>query len=93
MILTLLRLGALLFVLTNTRHVILLLMWVEARLLVRNRSLLLSSAVVDDFIGLVMARRVLTVAAAEATIGLGLRLAYYRVFGVVGRRDRNRLQT
>lgn len=80
-------------VLGNNRHVIRTVIWVEGRLLVRNRTIRISASKVDDRLGLVLSRRVRTVAAAEATIGLGLRLAYYRVYGSVGLHGRNRVQT
>ena len=65
----------------NKKNVILILISVELMLLAINFLLLVSSVYLDDRIGQIFALLILTIAAAESSIGLGLLIVYYRVSG------------
>ena len=52
-------------------------------LLAINFMFLISSVYLDDRIGQIFALLVLTVAAAESSIGLGILVVYYRIRGTV----------
>nr|YP_684396.1 NADH dehydrogenase subunit 4L [Oltmannsiellopsis viridis]ABC96354.1 NADH dehydrogenase subunit 4L [Oltmannsiellopsis viridis] len=67
----------------NRKSVILLLMSIELLLLAVNLNFLMFSATSEDIVGEVFALFVLTVAAAEAAIGLALLVIYYRVRGSI----------
>tara|TARA_B100000768_G_scaffold178446_1_gene194244 strand:+ start:2836 stop:3138 length:303 start_codon:yes stop_codon:yes gene_type:complete len=67
----------------NKKNSILILISVELMLLAINFIFLVSSVYLDDRIGQIFALLVLTVAAAESSIGLGLLVVYYRVQGSV----------
>jgi NADH-quinone oxidoreductase subunit K len=79
-----LTLGAILFVLgifgifMNRKNVIVILMSIELILLAVNINLVGFSAALDDLAGQVFALFILTVAAAEAAIGLALVVIYLR---------------
>jgi len=62
----------------NRKNVIVILMSVELMLLAVNINLVAFSAYMNDLSGQVFALFVLTVAAAEAAIGLAILVAYYR---------------
>ena len=62
----------------NRKNVIVILMSVELMLLAVNINLVAFSAFLNDLSGQVFALFVLTVAAAEAAIGLAILVAYYR---------------
>ena len=76
--------GAILFVLgvlgifLNRKNIIVILMAVELILLAVNINLVAFSAFMGDLVGQVFAMMVLTVAAAEAAIGLAILVVYYR---------------
>lgn len=80
----------LLGIVLNRRNIIIILMSVELILLGVNMNLLLSSVSLDDLVGELFALLVLTVAAAESGVGLGILVVYYRVRGSI-RMDRIRL--
>ena len=65
----------------NKKNVILILISIELMLLAINFLLLVSSVYLDDRIGQIFALLILTIAAAESSIGLGLLIVYYRVSG------------
>ena len=67
----------------NKKNVILILISVELMLLAINFIFLTSSIYLDDRIGQIFALLILTVAAAESSIGLGLLVVYYRMQGSV----------
>jgi NADH-quinone oxidoreductase subunit K len=62
----------------NRRNVILMLMAIELILLAVNINLVAFSAFLGDLTGQVMAMFVLTVAAAEAAIGLAILVIFFR---------------
>ena len=62
----------------NRKNIIVVLMSVELILLSVNINLVAFSAFLDDLTGQVFALFILTVAAAEAAIGLAILVAYYR---------------
>lgn len=67
----------------NRRNILLILFSLELCLLAVNFSLILNSVLLDDLIGQIIAIFVLTVAAAETSIGLSILILYYRVKGSV----------
>ncbi|RED53320.1 NADH-quinone oxidoreductase subunit NuoK [Aestuariispira insulae] len=62
----------------NRKNVIIIMMSVELMLLAVNINLVTFSAHLQDLVGQVFAMFVLTVAAAEAAIGLAILVVYYR---------------
>ena len=87
--------GALVFVIgvmgifLNRKNVIIILMAIELILLAVNLNLVAFSAALNDLAGQVMAMFVLTVAAAEAAIGLAIVLVYFRNRGSIQVEDVN----
>ena len=73
----------------NRKNVIVILMAIELILLAVNLNLVAFSAVLNDLSGQVMALFVLTVAAAEAAIGLAIVVVYFRNRGSVQVEDVN----
>ena len=67
----------------NRKNVIIILMSVELILLAVNLNLVAFSAKLDDLAGQVFAMFVLTVAAAEAAIGLAIVVIYFRNRGSI----------
>jgi len=67
-------------------------MSIELMLLAINIILILYSVFLDDLIGQIFALLVLTVAAAESAIGLGLLISYYRVRGNINIENINLLK-
>jgi NADH-quinone oxidoreductase subunit K len=90
--------GAILFVLgvlgvfLNRKNVIVILMAVELILLAVNLNLVAFSAFLNDLTGQVFAMLVLTVAAAEAAIGLAILVIYFRTRGSIAVDDINRMK-
>lgn len=90
-----LAVGAVLFVLgvfgifLNRKNVIIIMMSVELMLLAVNINLVGFSAVLGDLAGQVFALFVLTVAAAEAAIGLAIVVVYFRNRGSIEVEDVN----
>ena len=84
-----LTVGAILLVLgifgifINRKNVIVILMSVELILLSVNLNLVAFSARLDDLTGQIFAMFILTVAAAEAAIGLAIIVIYYRNRGSI----------
>lgn len=62
----------------NKKNVIIILMSIELMLLAVNINLVAFSAYLGDLVGQVFALFVLTVAAAEAAVGLAILVAYFR---------------
>jgi NADH-quinone oxidoreductase subunit K len=73
----------------NRKNVIIILMSVELILLSVNINLVAFSAFLGDLVGQVYALLVLTVAAAEAAIGLSILVSYYRNRGSIAVEDIN----
>ncbi|MGQ7829180.1 NADH-quinone oxidoreductase subunit NuoK [Altererythrobacter sp. Z27] len=67
----------------NRKNVIVILMAVELILLSVNINLVAFSAFMNDLVGQVFAMFVLTVAAAEAAIGLAILVIYFRNRGTI----------
>lgn len=81
--------GAILFtlgvlgIIINRKNVIIILMSIELILLSVNINLVAFSSFMGDMLGQLFAMFVLTVAAAEAAIGLAILVAYFRNRGTV----------
>ena len=71
----------------NRKNVIVILMSVELMLLAVNLNLVAFSAHLGDMVGQVFAMFVLTVAAAEAAIGLAILVVYFRNRGTIAVED------
>jgi NADH-quinone oxidoreductase subunit K len=90
-----LAVGAVLFTLgvfgifLNRKNVIVILMSIELILLAVNINLVAFSAFLGDLTGQIFALFVLTVAAAEAAIGLAIVVVYYRNRGSIAVEDIN----
>lgn len=88
-------LGAILFAISvvgiflNRKNVIVILMSVELMLLAVNINLVAFSAFLGDITGQIFALFILTVAAAEAAIGLAIIVVYYRNRGSIAVDDIN----
>ena len=90
-----LTVGAILFTLgvfgifLNRKNVIIILMSIELILLAVNINLVAFSVFLNDLVGQVFAMLVLTVAAAEAAIGLAIIVVYFRNRGSIAVEDIN----
>ncbi len=73
----------------NRKNVIIILMSIELMLLAVNINLVAFSTHLEDLVGQVFALFVLTVAAAEAAIGLAILVTYYRNRGSIEVEDVN----
>ena len=73
----------------NRKNVIVILMSIELILLAVNINLVAFSAFLGDLVGQVFALFVLTVAAAEAAIGLAILVVYFRNRGNIAVEDIN----
>ncbi len=73
----------------NRKNVIIILMSIELMLLAVNINLVAFSAQLGDLVGQVFAMFVLTVAAAEAAIGLAIVVVYFRNRGSIEVEDIN----
>lgn len=93
-----LAVGAILFTLgvlgifINRKNVIVILMSVELILLSVNLNLVAFSSFLNDIVGQVFALLVLTVAAAEAAIGLAILVVYFRNRGTIAVEDINMMK-
>ena len=93
-----LTVGALLLVLgifgifLNRKNVIIILMSIELMLLAVNINFVAFSAYLHDLVGQVFAMFVLTVAAAEAAIGLAILVVYFRNRGTIRVEDINMMK-
>jgi NADH-quinone oxidoreductase subunit K len=76
----------------NRKNVIIILMSVELMLLAVNINLVAFSAFNKDLVGQVFAMMVLTVAAAEAAVGLAIIVVYYRNRGSIAVEDINMMK-
>jgi NADH-quinone oxidoreductase subunit K len=73
----------------NRRNIILMLMAIELILLAVNINFVAFSTFLNDLVGQVFALLVLTVAAAEAAIGLAILVVYFRNRGSIAVEDIN----
>jgi len=73
----------------NRKNVIIILMSVELMLLAVNINLVAFSAELGDLVGQVFAMFVLTVAAAEAAVGLAILVVFFRNRGSIAVEDIN----
>jgi len=73
----------------NRKNIIVILMSIELILLAVNLNLVAFSASLGDLVGQVLAMFVLTVAAAEAAIGLAIVVVYFRGRGSIEVEDVN----
>lgn len=73
----------------NRKNVIIILMSVELMLLSVNVNLVAFSHYLNDLVGQVFAMLVLTVAAAEAAIGLAILVVFFRTRGSIAVEDVN----
>jgi NADH-quinone oxidoreductase subunit K len=93
-----LTVSALLFVIgvfgifLNRKNVIIILMSVELILLSVNLNMVAFSAHLQDLVGQVFALFILTVAAAEAAIGLAILVVFYRNRGSIAVEDVNMMK-
>lgn len=93
-----LTVSALLFVIgvfgifLNRKNIIVILMSVELILLAVNLNFVAFSAHLNDLVGQVFALFVLTVAAAEAAIGLAILVVFYRNRGSIAVEDVNTMK-
>ncbi len=91
-------LGAIIFslgmigIFLNRKNVIVILMSIELILLAVNINLVSFSIYLEDIVGQVFTMLILTVAAAEAAIGLAIIVAYYRNKGSIRVEDINQMK-
>ena len=76
----------------NRKNVIVILMSIELILLSVNINLVAFSSFLGDLVGQVFALFVLTVAAAEAAIGLAILVTFFRNRGTIDVADVNRMK-
>ncbi len=76
----------------NRKNVIIILMSIELILLAVNINLVAFSVHLHDMVGQVFAMLVLTVAAAEAAIGLAIIMVYFRNRGTIAVEDINMMK-
>ena len=67
----------------NRKNVLTVIICIELILLSINLNLLMSSYYLDDILGQVFVIMILTVAAAETSIGLAILIIYYRLRGTI----------
>jgi NADH-quinone oxidoreductase subunit K len=76
----------------NRKNVIVILMSIELMLLAVNINLVAMSSYMNDLTGQIFALIVLTVAAAEAAIGLAIVVIYFRIRGSIAVDDINSMR-
>jgi NADH-quinone oxidoreductase subunit K len=76
----------------NRKNVIVILMSIELILLAVNINLIAFSSHLNDIVGQIYALIVLTVAAAEAAIGLAILVVFYRNKGSIAVEDINQMK-
>ena len=76
----------------NRKNVIIILMSVELILLSVNLNMVAFSSFLNDIVGQVFALFILTVAAAEAAIGLAILVVFYRNRGSIAVEDVNMMK-
>ncbi|VAV88854.1 NADH-ubiquinone oxidoreductase chain K [hydrothermal vent metagenome] len=73
----------------NRKNVIILLMSIELMLLAVNINMVAFSSFADDLVGQIFTLFILTVAAAEAAIGLAILVCFFRTRGSIDVEDVN----
>ena len=73
----------------NRKNIIILLMSIELMLLSVNINLVAFSSFMNDLVGQIFTLFVLTVAAAEAAIGLAILVSFFRNRGTIAAEDVN----
>ncbi len=76
----------------NRKNVIIILMSVEMMLLAVNINLVSFSVYLNDLVGQIFTMFILTVAAAEAAIGLAILVVYFRNRGTIAVEDINMMK-
>ena len=76
----------------NRKNIIVILMSIELILLAVNINLVSFSIYMNDLVGQIFTLFILTVAAAEAAIGLAIIVVYYRNSGTIRVEDINKLK-
>lgn len=76
----------------NRKNVIIILMSIELMLLAVNINMVAFSTHMHDMVGQVFAMFILTVAAAEAAIGLAILVIYFRNRGTIAVEDINQMK-
>ncbi len=76
----------------NRKNIIVILMSIELMLLAVNINLVAFSTTLGDLVGQIFAMFVLTVAAAEAAIGLAILVVFYRNRGSIAVEDINSMK-
>jgi NADH-quinone oxidoreductase subunit K len=76
----------------NRKNIIIILMSIELMLLAVNINFIAFSTQLNNLVGQVFAMFVLTVAAAEAAIGLAILVVYFRTRGTIAVEDINLLK-
>jgi len=76
----------------NRKNIIIILMSIELILLAVNLNFVAFSAYLGDLVGQVFALFILTVAAAEAAIGLAILVVYFRNRGTIAVEDVNQMK-
>ena len=79
-------------IIVNRKNIIIILMSVELILLAVNINFVAFSAYLGDLVGQVFALFILTVAAAEAAIGLAILVVYFRNRGTIAVEDINMMK-
>nr|AOX48937.1 NADH dehydrogenase subunit 4L [Gelidium crinale f. luxurians] len=80
---TLLFLISITGILLNQKNILVMLMSLEMMFLSVSFNLIFSSIVIDDIVGQIFSLLILTVAAAESSIGLAILVIYYRIRNVI----------
>ena len=76
----------------NRKNVIVILMSIELMLLAVNINFVAFSSFLDDLVGQVFSLFILTVAAAEAAIGLAILVCFFRVRGTIAVEEINSMK-
>lgn len=76
---TLLFLISIIGIFLNQRNILVMLMSLEMMFLAVSFNLIFSSILLDDVMGQIFSLLILTVAAAESSIGLAILVVYYRI--------------
>ncbi len=76
----------------NRKNIIVILMSIELMLLAVNINMVAFSSFLNNITGQIFAMLILTVAAAEAAIGLAILVAFYRNSGSIQVEDANRMR-
>lgn len=76
----------------NRKNILIIIMSIELTLLAINFNFLISSVYLDDRLGQLIPVFVLTVAAAESSIGLAILISYYRTRGTISLEFINQLK-